>query len=126
MESLVGKYGAVLHALPLDEEDAKWVAGGNGIIGHAGIIGKVIEDDGEIIKFYNPQRTMRFWKKGFKEFPSPALTWGDRVYVDAKKEEAVVYAIAWHYKDQEYFYFLQYANGRKSTKRYYIQELKKL
>ena len=46
MENLIGKFGSTQWEPPIDEEDAKWYNGGNGIQGHQGLVGKVISDDG--------------------------------------------------------------------------------
>ena len=42
MENLIGKFGSTQWEPPIDEEDAKWYNGGNGIQGHQGLVGKVI------------------------------------------------------------------------------------
>lgn len=126
MESLVGKYGAVCFALPLDKEDADWVNGVNQGIGHQGIIGRVIEDDGNIITFYCPSRTMKFLKKDFTVYETPYVTWGDHVFITAKNTEATIYALAWHYKRKEYMYLLQLPSGKKLTKRYFKGEFEKI
>ena len=51
MENLIGKFGSTQWEPPIDEEDAKWYNGGNGIQGHQGLVGKVISDDGEICHY---------------------------------------------------------------------------
>ena len=78
MENLIGKFGSTQWKPPIDEEDAKWYNGGNGIQGHQGLVGKVISDDGEILTIFFGDRTMRFYKKDFKVYKTPDFVWGTR------------------------------------------------
>lgn len=127
MESLVGKYGTTLWEPPLNEEDAKWYNGGGeqGLQGHQGLVGKVIEDDGEILTIYFGDRTMRFWKKDFKVYQTPEFTWGDKVLIIDKNLEGVIAHFTWHYNNKEYFYFVK-AGDKVLKKRYYRTDLKRL
>lgn len=76
MENLIGKFGSTQWESPIDEEDAKWYNGGNGIQGHQSLVGKVISDDGEILAIFFGDRTMRFYKKDFKVYKTPDFVRG--------------------------------------------------
>lgn len=125
MESLVGKYGSTLWEPPIDEEDAKWYNGGNGIQGQQGLVGEVIQDDGDVLTMFCGNRTMRFYKKDFKVYQTPEFTWGDKVRILDKNLEGMICDFTWHFKNKEYFYFVE-VNGKRLKKRYYRTDLRKL
>ena len=79
-----GQIGSTLWEPPIDEEDAKWYNGRNGMCGHQGLVGKVIQDEDTILTMFCGDRTMRFLTKGFRRYPTPDFTWGDEVLVIAK------------------------------------------
>lgn len=125
MESLVGKYGSTLWEPPIGEEDAKWYNGGNGVQGHQGLVGKVVQDDGDIITVFCQGKTIHFHKKDFKTYKTPEFEWGDRVVVLDKNLEGKICHFTWHFKNKEYFYFVE-VNGKRLKKRYYRTDLRKL
>lgn len=60
-----------------------------------------------------------------KELPEPKFKIGESVYIHKKEEIGMVWTYFWHDKKEEYFYFL-YVNGKKKSKRYFNDELKKI
>lgn len=125
MDNLIGKYGSTLWKPPIDEEDAKWYNGGKEAQGHQGLVGKVIKDDGDILTMFCQGRTMRFFKKDFKAYQEPEFEWGDKVLILDKNLEGTICHFTWHFKNKEYFYFVE-VNGKRLKKRYYRTDLKKL
>lgn len=124
-DGLVGKYGSTLWEPPVDEEDAKWYNGGNGMGGHQGLVGKVIADDGTILTMFCGDRTMRFRKKDFEIYPDPDFTWGDKVLILSKGLQGKIIDFTWHFNRKEDFYFVE-VNGKKIKTRYFKTDLKKL
>jgi hypothetical protein len=126
-QCLIGKYGAVLWKTPIDPSDAEWYNGNpaKGLPDHQCLVCRVIADDGDVLTVYSPERAMKFFKKDFTVYETPALTWGDKVSILDKGIQAEVVHISWHFNNHEYFYFVS-VNDKRLKKRYFISELKKI
>lgn len=127
MQSLIGKYGSTLWEAPISKEDADWYNGGGPerLSGHQGMIGKIIAEEGDIITMYTPERTMQFFKREFHVYETPDFSWGDKVRIIDKNIEGEISSFFWHFKTNQYFYFIK-ANGKILKKRYRALDLEKL
>ena len=70
-------------------------------------------------------------KKDFQRYDAyyfqskPKYQIGEEVYIPRREENGKIIDMDWHYKNQDHMYFLE-INGKKYSRRYYENELRKL
>ncbi len=60
-----------------------------------------------------------------RELSEPKFKIGESVYIHEKEIFGMVWTYFWHSKKEKYFYYL-YVNGKKKSKRYFDDDLKKV
>lgn len=62
--------------------------------------------------------------EGLVVIPTPTLIWGDEVQeIERPQIQGEIIKIQWHYKDNEYKYYIS-INGRPKSRRYDANELR--
>ena len=87
---------------------------------------KCIAEEDDILICQHDKETVRILKTGWDERKTPEFYWGETVKIIAKNKLATIELICWHYNEARYFYHLIDDNGKKISKRYYADELKKV
>lgn len=87
---------------------------------------RCIADDNEILTCQYKNKTVRILKSGWTPRKKPEFVWNDAVLIKAKNVIAKVDLICWHLNDGRYFYYLILDNGKKLSRRYFAEELKKV
>lgn len=70
-------------------------------------------------------------KKDFQKYDAydfqskPKYQIGEEVYIPRREENGKIIDMDWHFKNQDHMYFLE-INGKKYSRRYYENELRKL
>jgi hypothetical protein len=102
----------------VNEEDRKFITN------EGYFFGKCIGTIEEYLIFYNGSFTLRILPKLVRNiYPTPKFEWGDKVQ-EVKRPEinGEIINLVWHYKDQEYKYFIK-VNGKPKSRRYNPDEL---
>lgn len=63
--------------------------------------------------------------EGFNIIGTPAFVIGDTVNIKNKNKQGTIYGIAWHYKRECFYYFVEYSD-RKSTCMYFDEDFEKV
>ena len=89
--------------------------------------GKVFEciDEGETLTLKYGDKTFNVDSQLYKVVSEPEYKIGDNVIIISKAEIAEIIDINWHIKENVPYYFVK-ENGKKRTRRYYEDELKKI
>lgn len=87
---------------------------------------KGLEVDGEYLKVESKGVIVRVKIDGVKRvFPSPDFTWGDEVCILSKPDsKAIIEDLFWYHNKEEFLYHLE-VDGKKKSKQYSKDELKK-
>lgn len=86
------------------------------------------QPDELILKSTNYEKnypTIKIKPEGFNIIGVPPFTIGDKVKVKNKNKQGTIYGIAWHYKRECFYYYVEYPD-RRSTCMYFDKDLEKV
>ncbi len=84
-----------------------------------------VSEEKDVLGLKYGNKIFQAYSRSYKVVPEPLYKLGEHVYIPRKEKKGIIINIEWHSKNKAHMYFLE-IDGKKYSRRYYENELRKL